>query len=202
MKRKLIALVSAVLLLAMAVLPASALVHYAYVKTGNYGALNMRSSTVTHMNNKIGSIPYGKKVVILDYYENNNWAFVEYQGKQGFVMTRYLTYSVPPKKPTHVDPTPAPEPSSAHIYDGFQATNYFAIVRPSTPAGFVHMRWAPSKSIGCIVRDYYNGTQLEVIAQNKTWAQVRDPQTGVTGFMMRSFLTEVGDGVNADAAEE
>jgi len=79
------------------------------------------------------------------------------------------------------------------IFKDFTFISYTAQVRPSTPGGFVHMHWAPTKAADPIC-DYHQFDVLNVIAQNNTWAQVTDPATGFTGFMMRSFLTNFGVG--------
>lgn len=187
MKKKVIALACAAILLLIA-LPFTAVAEtYAYVYTANLGSLNLREDTSVN-SPIIGRIPYGKQVEVFDYFGNGIWASVQYNGKYGYVMTRYLVYS-PPESP---QPSPS-DPELSGMFNGFQFTNYYVAVRPSSPGGFVHMRWAPSKQIG-IMTDYYDNKQLEVLAQNNAWAQVRDPDTGRTGFMMRAFLREVGVG--------
>lgn len=202
MKRKVVALVCAILVLMTALVPvvASAAIYHGYVKTGNYGPLNLRAD-ITANSPIIGKIPYGKQVTILDYYNNNSWMGVEYNGKQGYVMARYIVFDEPSPAP---QPGPAPQPvpvpsDLSRMFDGFQFTNYQAAVNPATPGGFVHMRWAPSKQMG-IMTDYYDNQQLEVLAQNNTWCQVRDNETGRTGFMMRSFLRAIGYGYTGDGA--
>ncbi|HPS82219.1 MAG TPA: hypothetical protein PLP25_10235, partial [Candidatus Limiplasma sp.] len=65
---------------------------------------------------------------------------------------------------------------------------YTATVRPSSPGGFVHLRWAPSKSQP-VQSDYYNGSELVVISQNGTWCQVYDELNESSGFMMAEFLS-------------
>ena len=60
-------------------------------------------------------------------------------------------------------------------------------VKPSTPGGFVNLRWGPSKSVSVMTK-LYADTQVTVIAKDNTWAQVYDPETGYVGFMMLSFL--------------
>lgn len=192
MNKKSIALFSAVVMLLLMLAPTLALanVPHAYVRTSNFGPLNMRQD-ISVNSPKIGSIPYGTRVVIQDYFSDNTWASVEYNGKVGYVMTRYLSMDVPPNP--NPNPQPVPSTDLTRMFDGFQSTTYFASVRPATPGGFVHMRWAPSKQMGIMV-DFYDGKQLEVLAQNNTWCQVRDPETEKTGFMMRSFLTSVDYG--------
>ncbi len=196
MNKKVVALLSAVVMMLTLLAPVMALanVPHGYVRTGNYGPLNMRADTSVY-SDKIGSIPYGAQVVIQDYYLDNTWAGVEYNGKFGYVMTRYLSYDPVNPRP-NPGPTPAPyypDSDLSRMFDGFQTTNYYVVVRPATPGGFVHMRWAPSKQMGIMV-DFYDSKQLEVLAQNNTWCQVRDPESGRTGFMMRSFLTAIGYG--------
>ena len=71
-------------------------------------------------------------------------------------------------------------------------------MRPSKPNGYVNFRWAPSYDCSVIMR-CYAGYALTVIAQDGSWAQVSDPQTGYVGFMNRSFLTTVGDGTSVGA---
>ena len=194
MNKKAISLVSVLMILVLALAPTAALANLAhgYVKTANHGSLNMREvTTVDSM--KVGTIPYGERVAIIEYLDNNTWARVEYDGKQGFVMTRYLSNEDP--RPAHEPqhkPEPAEEPTDlTKMFHGFQMENYTAVLHASAPGGFVHMRWAPSKKMD-IMTDYYEGKQFEVLAQNTLWCQVRDPETGKTGFMMRSFLTPVG----------
>ena len=67
---------------------------------------------------------------------------------------------------------------------------YNACVRPSTPTGFVHMRWAPSKDQP-IFQDFYAGEALQVLYANNSWCQVYDPHTHTFGYMMKQFLTYV-----------
>ncbi len=195
MVRKVIVWTCAVLLLVTMVAPlASASIYYGYVKTGNYGPLNMRADTSVDAP-IIGSIPYGKQVELDDYYEGNAWIGVTYNGRQGYVMARYIVYDKPAPAPgPGPGPQPAPQPTDlSRMFDGFQFTSYIVAVTPVTPGGFVHMRWAPSKQMG-IMCDFYEGQQLEVLSQNNTWCQVRDSNTDRTGYMMRSFLRQIAYG--------
>lgn len=202
MNKKVTALVCAALLLVTMLVPMAALASatptYAYVYTANLGPLNLRADTSTS-SALIGRIPYGRQVTVLDYYNNNTWVGVEYNGRQGYVMARYLVYSPPAPIPTSNPGTGSS--NLLNMFDGFQYTNYYVAVRPSSPGGFVHLRWAPSQQMG-IMTDYYDSKQLEVLAQNNTWAQVRDADTGRTGFMMRAFLREIAVGYTGDGAAQ
>ncbi len=228
MRNKAIALGIAVMLLILVAVPLTsmAMTRRAYVSTSNGGNLNMRIYPTTD-SDVITSIPYGGEVTILASYDDGLWVDVAYGSYEGYVMWRYLVYEYPGPMPGPIprpDPTfnpvpnpmpnptarptakPNPNPSNnsvekalANLFNGFEQMRYLAAVKPSTPGGIVHMRWAPSKATA-IITDYHQNDQLQVLAQNDSWCQVRDPGTGVTGFMMRSFLTliSIGDGIGSD----
>ncbi len=200
--KKLTSLVLAALLVALMAMPltGSAMTWDAYIKTGNGEPVRLRTGPTTDSSVQT-SMPYGAKVVILGEYDDGTWITVAYKGYDGYCMKRYLTYDKPGPKPTP-KPKPGPKPTSkppsgsenlSTLFNGFAQTSYTAEVRPSTPGGIVHLRWAPSTKAG-IILDSHQNDQLEVIAQDKTWAQVREPSSGVVGFMMLSFLTQVGVG--------
>lgn len=202
MTKKLITLLIATMLLTMMIVPltATAATWSAYVKTANGKGLNLRTSPSTESRIQT-SIPYGASVNITDYLDSGTWLRVRYKDYEGYVMTRYLTYEKPGPKPTS-KPKPTTAPSGetiASIFKNFSQTSYMVEVRPSTPGGLVHFRWAPSKQAGIII-DCHQGDILEVLAQNNSWAQVRNPSTGVTGFMMRSFLSSIGVGASEGIA--
>ncbi|MFH1513818.1 MAG: SH3 domain-containing protein, partial [Bacillota bacterium] len=125
-----------------------------------------------------------------EYYDAA-WSYITYNDHVGYCMSRYLSSTKPSDKPT---PAPTPSPSGTGIsYKNFVRANYYVSVRPSTPSGFVNLRWAPSKSAD-VYTIYYAGTTLRVLSQESAWAQVYDEATGTCGFMMRSFLSNAGDG--------
>lgn len=152
-----------------------------YVYTSNGKSLNLRDYP-SKDGNVVTTIPYGAEVSVDLSYVGSSWLHVSYKGHSGYCMSRYLTSKKPGPKPT-ASPTPA-----TSLYDNFTSCYYTATVRPSSPGGYVHFRWAPSKKQK-IQRDYYNGDELTVIAKNGTWAQVYDEATNSCGFMMLSFLT-------------
>lgn len=158
-----------------------------YVNTANKKPLNMRSSTDLG-NNLITTIPNGTAVVVYEFLNSNTWAHIGYGGQDGFVMTRYLSLSQPSTD------SGAAETIS---FKDFKATYYLASVKPSTPSGYVNMRWAPSKSTA--VHDiYYAGSTLQVIAETQTWCQVYDTQKNICGFMMKSFLVPLSVGMEVE----
>ena len=120
---------------------------------------------------------------------------VGYNGHWGWVYSRYLSSTKPPK----VSSSSSKSSSSAkntsvadeNAFSGMKSVeHYIAVVRPSTPTTYVNLRWAPSKNAK-IRTTRYNGDTLRVIAENKYWAQVVDDMTGECGFMMKSFLERV-----------
>ena len=186
---------------------------YMYVKTDNGKPLNMRETDSTD-SRVLTKIPYGTQLELMDYYIGAPWASCSYDGCYGYVMTRYLSCDMPGPSPTakpkpvptatprpqpRPNPVPPPNPVPVeNMFNNFLPVFYNAVVRPSTPASFVHMRWAPSKSQP-IICDYFEGQTLQVLYANDTWCQVSDSATHVCGFMMREFLTfinpiDYGDG--------
>ena len=164
-----------------------------YVSTGNNGKLNVRSAPKTHTDNVITQLTNGTRVVILEYLDNNTWVRVEFpmNGKTatGYVQNRYLSTTKPavtPSKPsTNNTTTETAAPLKFKGFKHIEPTQMF--VKPSTPGGFVNLRWGPSKSVAVMTK-LYADAQVTVIAKDNTWAQVYDPTTGYVGFMMLSFL--------------
>lgn len=191
MKKRSLAMLCVMVMLVTIALPLTALASSVkYVYTSNGKSLNMRSAPISHANNKIASVPYGAKVTVDSYVNSKTWAYVNYSGKWGYVMTRYLVAKKPADQPVrHTASTTTASTSNKSEYNGFVTTSYTAIVRSSAPGGFVNLRWAPSKTEAIATR-MIDGQKLEVIAQNNSWAQVRVPDTGMVGFIMRAFLTE------------
>ena len=61
----------------------------AYVKTANHGPLNLRASTSTS-SQLLASIPYGTALEVKTI--NTDWSETTYNGKIGFIMSKYLSY--------------------------------------------------------------------------------------------------------------
>ena len=78
--------------------------------------------------------------------------------------------------------------SGGRTWDGYMMTRYLVVQKPE------------SKNNDCrVMMRCYAGYSLTVIAQDKNWAQVSDPQTGYVGFINRSFITTVSDGTSVGA---
>ncbi len=155
-----------------------------YVKTGTGGSVNMRAAG--NGNAKIlTTIPYSTGVIV--YREVNGWSEVSYSGYSegtGWVMSRYLSNTKPSDGKTSGN---SADTLTANDYNGFKAVNAYTTVKPSTPGNFVNMRWAPSKAAP-VQAKYYEGKQLLVLKENKTWCQVYDAENGCCGFIMKKLL--------------
>ena len=67
-------------------------------------------------------------------------------------------------------------------------TPYNITVYPTRSSGHVNVRWAPSKK-ATLLQAYQAGVTLTVIAELGTdWFQVKDPQTGITGFVNKAYI--------------
>lgn len=175
-------LVAAVLLPVCAFADESSSVHY-YVNTENKKPLNMRTGMTTR-DGIITTIPYGAEVgMIAISTENPAWAAVYYGDYNGYVMLRYLSTSKPAPESTETERI---SKENKH-YANFKQADYYATVTPSTPTGFVNMRWAPSTD-NAVHAKYHQGDVLHVIAETGEWAQVLDESTMTCGFMLKRFL--------------
>ena len=184
-KRALAILLAVLLVVTLAPTVNAFAVSTMYVSTSNGKSLNVRDYP-SKDGNVIYTLPYGSEVTIDDGFVGGSWAHVLLSGGDGYCMYRYLTSDYPGPKPTAT--RTATPTQSGGLYDSFTRCDYNASVRPSSPGGYVHLRWAPSKNQP-VQQDYYNGSNLRVIATNGTWCQVYDESENVAGFMMASFLS-------------
>ena len=187
MKKKLTFIFAVLLIVCIAT--AAAAYSTMYVYTSNGKSLNMRDAP-TIIGNIMTQIPNGAAVRVNDAYDET-WYSVTYNGYTGYSMARYLTSGWPTPPPTpYPVPTPTPAPSAYfpnEIFLGFQSVYYKAMVRPSNPAGYVNLRWAPTLQADIHSR-YYANAILTVMSQNPLWCQVLDENGNIMGFMMRQFL--------------
>ena len=184
MKKRAMAIFFSLVLLCSIALASDASADTMYVNTSNGKSLNLRDYP-SKDGNIISSLPYGSAVEVDTGFVGGSWAHVYLSGVEGYCMYRYLTDYQPGPKPK---PTKTATPTQrTDLYSNFVDCNYNASVRPSSPGGYVHMRWAPSKNQP-VHRDYYNGDNLLVIAQNGEWCQVYDQASNQSGFMMASCL--------------
>ena len=195
MKRLSVLLITAVLLIATMSAASAATM---YVDTANHKTLNLHS----HENEKvIAQIPYRAAVQVNSFFYSDTCANVTYNGKDGWVYTRYLSCNRPAKTSTKNNASTSVKSSTStkaaagtNVFSGMKkVTAYDALVQPGTPTSYVNLRWAPSKQ-AAIHGVRYLGNSVRVIAENKNWAQVMDPQTGECGYMLKKFLKKVKTG--------
>ena len=190
MKRCSVLLIAAVLLV---VTMSTAFAATMYVDTANHKALNLRSYENDQV---IGEIPYRAAVEVQGFFYSDTCANVTYNGKQGWVYTRYLSWNRPAKASatsaaSATNTTSNEIDVNLSVFSGMkQVTAYDAVVQPGTPTGYVNLRWAPSKQ-AAIHGVRYLGDSVRVIAENKNWAQVMDTKSGECGFMLKKFLKKV-----------
>ncbi len=180
-----------------------------YVYTDNGKSLNVRSAPNTG-DNIIGSLKYGEQVDVISI--SNGWANIwwgqSYYGEFGtaYVQSRFLLNYKP--APHAVQPTAAPASGAASgtasdntdYTKAFSSMNaefksakkvaapYTVVARPSRASGWVNLRWAPSLEAERIAT-CPQGKALTVIGETKNWYQVRDPETGMIGFISKQYVS-------------
>ena len=196
--KKVISLILAMMmltLLASAALAESQGTDY-YVYTRNGKGLKVRSSMSTKDDsNVIGTLPYGKKVII--YGVRDGWAMIDYANTTGYIMYRFLVKEKPaaykPSESTEKKTTDTTKDAStltqlnALTASVKFADPYTVRVRPVRASGWVYMRWFPSQSAETMATFGAN-YELMVIAELKDWYQVSDPATGKVGFVYKSYV--------------
>lgn len=205
MKKRVITLVMALTLLTLAAIPvASAVTWSAYVSTSDGSSMKIRTGPSKDASVQVKA-PYGAQVVILGEYDDGTWITVSYKGYDGYALKRSMSYNKPGPKPTPkptskptAKPTAKPAPVDdelASMFKNFAPASYKISIRSGLPGGYGRMRWAPTKK-SPVLKNYHENDVMEVIAQNKHWAQVRDLETGETGFMMLEIIREVSANEN------
>ena len=176
---------------------------YYYVRTENGKGLNVRDA----VNGKVvGSLKYGTKIHV-DSFTTPEWALIVYRYNNGYgvgdyaawVSTRYLTRQNPGKYQPASSVTPASQGSQgsaeslAAINAVFRTARqvsapYTVIARPARASGWVNLRWAPSTAAERIAT-CPQGKTLTVLAEMTGWYQVKDPVTGMIGFISSKYVT-------------
>lgn len=175
-----------------------------YVKTDNGRGLNVRSAPAEG-SSIIGLVPNGSMVKVIRF-ESNGFACIVWNGYgsvngEAYVVSQFLVWDspapvtpVPVITPVPVYPglvTPVPPSGNlavlnAEFRTARQVTPFTIEVRPTSPRGWVNLRWAPSTEAEVLITCNY-GDLLTVIAETQSWYQVQDPYTGVTGFIMKLY---------------
>ncbi len=199
--KRLLCVLSAVLLLVLSVLPAAtAETNIFYVDTQNGKSLNVRLAPSLNAQ-KVGSLAYGKQVDVL--YFQGEWACIYYHWSEGgisgdecYVMKKFLSLTKPASRSSSSTPTGKAPATTGDMgvmnqeFNSLQLVNYSFTIssRPVRTSGFVNLRWAPSEYAAIATICYY-GHQLTVLATTTNWYQVKDPVTGYIGFIMKKYTT-------------
>ena len=197
MKKLIIALLVFTLILAMG---ATALAQIYYVKTQSGSYVHVRAGRGTDYE-KIGKLVYGDYIDVVDI--KDGWAKFNFGAYgYGYVSANFLSKSKPEAINNRGSKSDAGNTGSSSsstgtldlvkIYDKFVNVSYVAIVQPSTSSNNINLRWAPSTNAP-IMGLRRAGCELRVIAENGSWCQVVDEQTGECGFMMKKFLLDITD---------
>ena len=215
MSKKTVSLLLAVIMLMALALPVSLAeddtpdptAGYYYVKTKNGKGLNVRDNPGG--GNVVGSLKYGTKIYCSGF-STSEWALITYKyNKPGFgmgeysawVSTRYLTRNNPGKYQGSTDSSSSKQTSATTAADSLSSINaifrtakqvsapYTVVARPSRASGWVNLRWAPSTDAERIAT-CPQGKQLTVLAEMKGWYQVKDPATGMIGFISSKYVAK------------
>lgn len=143
-----------------------------YIQTGNSGKLNLRADSTTN-SASLGMYKNGTAVIVT--HRENGWAYVQVDGKNGWMMTKYLTALTPGSTPT---PKPLPTPPAAT-----EDTPMYVQTGNTGKLNLRSLKDADSESLG----KYANDTPVRVIHREDGWAYVKVDSK--EGWMMLKFLT-------------
>lgn len=178
MKKQIISLIVAALLLSLCVATAAfADGQTYYVDTNGNGSLKLREGPGTAAT-VLGQYKEGTAVTILQDFDYE-WYKVSVDGKTGFMMKKYLSSLAPGATPTP-KPAPTPRPTPVPTED---STMYVV----STNGKGVNLRDGASTMYASIGQ-YPVGTKMIVTAKVGSWAFGQMPD-GQSGYMMLKFLS-------------
>ena len=206
--KRILVLALTILMLTALAIPALAITAEEAAETGGKMYITTQSSDTVSMRSSPGAkydsvfkVPYGSQVYVYESIVNGadeKWYRIHYydqNGKcfNGYMNERYLTYDQPKDRE---DEKPSGKDNSSDntvtvdtgMFKGFNKVGETCTIKPSKSGSYVNMRWAPSMSMPVITR-YYDGAELYVLAENRTWCQVYDEETGVCGFMYKSMTS-------------
>ena len=206
--KRILVLALTILMLTALAIPALAITAEEAAETGGKMYITTQSSDTVSMRSSPGAkydsvfkVPYGSQVYVYESIVNGadeKWYRIHYydqNGKcfNGYMNERYLTYDQPKdredKKQSDKDNSSDNTVTiDTSMFKGFNKVGETCTIKPSKSGSYVNMRWAPSMSMPVITR-YYDGAELYVLAENRTWCQVYDEETGVCGFMYKSMTS-------------
>ena len=182
--KKLVSILSVIVLLMLSVMPAATAATKAgtatlYVKTPNGKCLLVRSAP-SKDGEVLYSLSYGAAVkVAITASSSGSWTFIQGTGKKsgGYVMTKYLTAT----KPAAYDGS-----SSPAMKNMTAVTPFTVVVNPSRKGGLANLRLYADKS-SMLVAKLIAGTRLTVIGESEQWYQVQTEDGSKAGYIHKQF---------------
>ncbi|CEQ12222.1 mannosyl-glycoprotein endo-beta-N-acetylglucosamidase [[Clostridium] sordellii] len=137
-------------------------------------SLNVRSGPSTG-NSVIGSLKNNEKVEIIS--ESNGWSKIKYNGKEGYVSSRYLK-DVNEGGNSKPNETPKPSPNVETKTKVVAATS-------------LNVRSGPSTGHG-IIGSLKNNEKVEVISESNGWSKIK--YNGKEGYVSSTYLKDSNEG--------
>ena len=191
---------AAVLLIGLLPMTVAGANSYYYVKTSNGKSLNLRSDAYKG-DNVIAQLPYRSYVLVYQKSNDKNWGYIEVDNPngsgtlKGWVQMSFLTKNDPgkyqPKKDDPVDPvTTINDINKAAKAIKVLDESYETVIQTKKATNYVHLRVFPDTN-AVYTGAYLCDTEIEVLAESKTWAQVRILEDGKVGFILKSCVAPV-----------
>ncbi len=167
-----------------------------YVNTANGKALRFRSSATTAKDNVLDEIPYGTKVYVISW--DGTWARIRYNSAVGYVVKKHLSIGRP--EPYEVVQQQREEAAAQKEQEkALRAENAKLdrsrlkkdVYDATVVIGVNELKANVYKKADLtseILLTYEEGTRLTVTAANTSWAQIKHPGTGATGYMLLEDL--------------
>lgn len=149
----------------------------------------------------------GTKVTALDCIgDGSGWWYISFKSngkkKNGWVLGKYLSEKkIKPKATAKPKPTVNPQIAIDAVMDTMRTVEaYPAEVTTKTENGTVALRMQPTTN-GKLIYNIPNRHAITVLAEGDGWFQVRDDETGSTGFMSSKYITAMAE-VEEEEADE
>ena len=166
------------------------------IQTGNSGKLYLREKGEAGAK-ILGKYPNGASVTV--HAVKGEWARVTVEGKQGFMMLKFLADTAAPKPEAHkeepgketVPPAEDPKeeiiPPAGDLKEEEKPEIPAASLRTVThPKGsFVYLRSGPHTDYKALA-EIRHGTQVEVLQAGEYWSKIR--VNGLEGYMVSNYL--------------
>lgn len=178
MKNRILALITAVLMLTLCAVPSAALAEtqQAWVAMPNSdGSLNLRAWPGKNFES-VGYVHHGSSIQVyvgetgLDS-ENEQWQHVKVDstGKTGYIKTKYITYS---------------KPAAGGSTGSASATTIYV----GSSGGTLHVRSGPGTEFSSAgyVR---HGASVSVLERGSTWSKIKVASTGTIGYIKTKYLS-------------